>query len=176
MKNIGSFVVTYFFLVVFNACGASSESPNGDQYIAHTYESRQAYKDADALGESQRGADEERELTDTEKVTFRLFVSDYANSISGILESYYLYRVSEQELLYIQYAITSDFEGYQRAMYQPILNSKLIELQYLLEVAQSSDISDSDIVRIENVVFRHIRYENGECPEPLAQICLLISI
>ena len=53
---------------------------------------RQAYEDADALGQSQGDVGEEQELTDDEKISFGLFVSDYAHSISGILESYYLYK------------------------------------------------------------------------------------
>lgn len=176
MKNLGSFVATYFFVVVFNACGASSDNLQEDQYTDHSYKSEQGYENADALGQSQGDVGEEQELTDDEKISFGLFVSGYTATISGILESYYLYQTSAQELLYLEYVVTTDFEGFQGHIYQPILNSKLIELQYLLEVAESGDISDFDIVRIENIMFKYSRYENGECPEPLAQICLLISI
>ena len=80
------------FVVVFNACGASSENLSEDQYKVHTYKSEQGYESADALRQSQGDVGEEQELTDDEKISFGLFVSDYTAAISGILESYYLYK------------------------------------------------------------------------------------
>jgi hypothetical protein len=166
-------------LILSHSCGGDSTSSIGAEqtgYISHGYKNYES-SDAIAQKEEQRTANDNRgELSSEEKIEYREFVNSYTDLMARLIGSYYLYPPNDSERLYISYEVSSEFFDYQRIIYRTILNSKLIELTYLLEMAENHELSETDISRIESIVYSLVTKNGRECVESLDQICLLISI
>lgn len=104
---------------------------------------------------------------------FRPFLVSYMEKIESIIKEYYLYEISDIDRVYTIKLVQEKYFDYSSKVYDSLLQTKLIELEYLAELAENRTLGEEDRIRIQSILW-DLFYLNGECSEIIENICFLV--